>query len=77
MKVIITPSKTNREEPEFPSLRCALEWAKNNNMTELHLIKIVIKEPLDKYKMSCGSFSQEMSRFCFHRLDYKKSLVIL
>ena len=48
MKVIITPSKTNREEPEFPSLRCALELAKNNNMTELHLIKIVIKEPLDK-----------------------------
>lgn len=48
IKVIITPSETNREEPDFESLRSALEWAKHNNMTELHLIKIVIKESVDK-----------------------------
>lgn len=46
MKVIITPSKDNKiKDDVFPSLRAALEWAKNNKETELHLIKIVIKKP--------------------------------
>lgn len=45
MKVIITPSKDNKEKSDFPSLRAALEWAKANGKTELHLIKIVIKKP--------------------------------
>jgi hypothetical protein len=43
MKVIITPSKDNKEKIDFPSFRTALEWAKANGKTELHLIKIVIK----------------------------------
>ena len=45
MKVIITPSKDNKEKADFSSLRTALEWAKNNQKTELHLIRIVIKKP--------------------------------
>ena len=46
MKVIITtPSKDNKEKSDFPSLRAALEWAKANDKTELHLIKIIIKKP--------------------------------
>lgn len=44
MKVTIIPSKTNREKADFPSLRVALEWAKCNNITDLHLIKIVVKK---------------------------------
>ncbi len=46
MKVIITPSKNNKLEGDvFPSLRTAIEWAKGNGEEELHLTKIVIKEP--------------------------------
>lgn len=45
MKVIITPSKDNKEKADFPSLRVALEWAKNNQKTELHLTKIIVKKP--------------------------------
>lgn len=46
MKVIITPSKNNKLEGNvFPSLRAAIEWAKGNGEEELHLTKIVIKEP--------------------------------
>ena len=48
MKVTITPSKTQQEKADFPSLRAALEWAKGNNITNLHLIKITEKKPLDK-----------------------------
>lgn len=44
MKVTITPSKTQKEEVVFPSLRAALEWAKGNNITDLHLIKITVKK---------------------------------
>lgn len=53
MKVTITPSKTDREKPEFPSLRAALEWAKGNNITDLHLIKITVKKTLDKSPLMC------------------------
>ena len=46
MKVIITPSKDNKLKGDvFPSLRAAIECAKGNGEKELHLIKIVIKEP--------------------------------
>lgn len=46
MKVVITPSRNNKLEGDvFPSLRAAIEWAKSNGEEELHLIKIVIKEP--------------------------------
>ena len=45
MKVIITSSKNNKEKADFSSLRNALEWAKANGKTELHLIKIVVKKP--------------------------------
>ncbi|MBQ2174859.1 MAG: hypothetical protein II453_07320 [Alphaproteobacteria bacterium] len=46
MKVVITPSKDNKLEGiVFPSLRTAIEWAKGNGEKELHLTKIVIKEP--------------------------------
>ena len=45
MKVIIVPSKTQQEKADFPSLRAALEWAKGNNITDLHLIKVVVKKP--------------------------------
>lgn len=45
MKIIITPSKNNKEKSDFSSLRAALEWAKVNDKTELHLIKIIIKNP--------------------------------
>ena len=45
MKVIITPSKDNKEKGDFLSLRAALEWAKANNKTELHLIRIIVKKP--------------------------------
>lgn len=44
MRVLITPSKTNTEEPNFISLRGAVEWAKQKGLTELHLIRIVSKE---------------------------------
>ena len=43
MKVVITPSKDNKEKSDFSSLRAALEWAKSNQKTELHLTKIIIK----------------------------------
>lgn len=45
MKVIITPSKDNKEKIDFSSLRTALEWAKSNQKTELHLTKIIMKKP--------------------------------
>ena len=45
MNVIITPSKNNKEKIDFPSLRAALEWAKSNQKTDLHLTKIIIKKP--------------------------------
>ena len=45
MNVIITPSKDNKAKIDFPSLRAALEWAKINQKTELHLTKIIIKKP--------------------------------
>ncbi len=45
MKVIITPSKGNKEKIDFSSLRAALEWAKSNQKTELYLTKIIIKKP--------------------------------
>ena len=44
MKIIVTPSKNNKEKSDFPSLRAALEWAKANNKTELHLIQIIVKK---------------------------------
>lgn len=43
MKVTITFCTNNKEKIDFPSLRAALEWAKANGKTELHLIKITIK----------------------------------
>jgi hypothetical protein len=45
MKVITTLSKNNKEKIDFPSLRAALEWAKNNQKTELYLTKIIVKNP--------------------------------
>jgi len=48
IKVTFTPSKTQQERADFLSLRAALEWAKDNNITDLHLIKIIAKKPLDK-----------------------------
>ena len=45
MKVIITRSKDNKGKIDFPSLRAALEWAKNNQKTELYLTKIIVKAP--------------------------------
>ena len=43
MNIIITPSKNNKEKIDFSSLRAAIEWAKSNQKTELHVTKIIIK----------------------------------
>jgi hypothetical protein len=46
MKVEIVKTELfNKENSKnaFPSLRCALEWAKKNNISELKLTKIIIK----------------------------------
>ncbi len=46
MKVEIVKTEvfnTNNTKDVFPSLRCALEWAKQKNIDELKLIKVIIK----------------------------------
>lgn len=43
---IIGTEKLNRENNKelFPSLYCAIQWAKQKQLEELQLIKVVIKE---------------------------------
>lgn len=46
MKIeIIKTEKFNKSNTKnvFPSLRCAIEWAKQNNIKELELIKVIVK----------------------------------
>ena len=46
MKITIVNTTKQEIKADFPSLRCALEWAKNNQINELKLEKIIVK-PLD------------------------------
>lgn len=46
MKVKIVKTEkfnNNNTKNVFPSLRCAIEWAKQNNIKELQLIKVIVK----------------------------------
>ena len=46
MKVIIVKTEKfngNNTKDAFPSLRCAIEWAKQKNLEELQLTKVIIK----------------------------------
>ena len=45
INIVETMPFNSKTENVFPSLRCAIEWAKNNKMKELNLIKIIIKQP--------------------------------
>ena len=38
------PFNPKKTQIDFPSLRCAIEWAKANNTKELNLVKVVIKK---------------------------------